>query len=294
MILSFSIAIVSSLDPASDFSLAFSATDSVPQDTGPLLADELSATQPTSLLDLTGPSEDSETFLSDAPGLTSLSLSPYELSHDPVDLFQDQSPPLPDVSTLSGGSESHLDDAFDSLLESDVNSKTDEPDIGSLSDPTLSDTSFELADCAMSDALLGTGKKSRFKRLDDPGSCKNPTTAPLKSAETLPSGGDEIVKLPDVMTILDNPYLLLKFAAARKNEDHNTYCFLFSEGIVPWGVCSSGNRDDQRKLSDQLHIITIGFFDAYELSHCTLSTSSHPNTHSSTSLYEYIKAVYRR
>lgn len=285
--LCFTIIIVSSLDPGPDFSLAFSATDAVPQGTGLLLdqADELSSiTQPTSLFDQTEPpSEGSDLFTSDVPTLTSLALSPDELSHDPIDSFLNQSPPLLDISTLFGGSEPHLDEASGSLFESDVDSsKSDEFNIGSLSDHTLLfDNSFDLADCAMSsDSLSGMigGQKSRLKRLDDnPNSCKNPPTAtpPKGGAETLPGGennNDEIIEFPDLLTIFNNPYFRRKFVAARRNRDHNSFCYLFSEGILPWGVCSSGDPDDVYKTSEQLHVITVGFFDAYELTHCTLGT----------------------
>ena len=294
-ILNFSVLIVSSLDPNSDLSLAFSPTDSFPQDTGLLWnqADELSTTQPTSLFDQAELSEGSEFYTSDAPGLTSLSVYPDELSYDLVNSFlnqsppllDDQSPPLLDVSTSTGGPESHLDDVFDSLFDSDMNSKADETDLVPLSDQTLFDDSFKFADCATSDPVAPMGKKSRIKRLDDPESCKTPTTTPPTGAETLPGGGDdETVELPDIMTILNNPYFLRRFGAARRNRDHNQYCYLFSEGILPWGVCSSGNPDDQRTLSERLHLTTIGFFVAYELNHCTLGMSSHPNMYG-TSMY---------
>lgn len=275
-ILSFSIVIVSPLDPGSDSPLAFSATDSISQNTGLLLdqADELSATQPTSLFDQSEPSEGSDFFPSDATSLTSLSLSPDELSHDSVDSFLNQSPSLLDISTLAEGSESHLEDSSDSPFESDVNSKSDGFDIGSLSDHTLFDNSFELADCAMSELLPGIGQKSRVKRLDDAESCKKPTTTPPKGAETLPGGdNDENIEFPDLLQILSDPYYRRKFVAARKNRDHNSFCYLFSEGILPWGVCSSGNPDYQQDWGEQLHVVTVGFFDAYELTHCTLGTS---------------------
>ena len=275
-ILSFSIIIVASLDTGSDSPLAFSAPESNSQNTGLLFdqADQLSGTQPTSLFDQIEPSEGSDIFASDATSLTSLSLGPDQLSHDPEDLFLNQSPSFLDVSTLSGGSESHLDDASNSLFESDVNSKSDRFDIGSLSDHTLFDNSFELADCANSGFPPGMGQKTRVKRLDDPESCENPTTAPPKGAETLPGGdNDESIELPDLFKILSEPEYRRKFAAAQRNRDRNSFCYLFSEGNLPWGVCSSGNPDNQDKLDEQLYVVTLGFFDAYELIRCTLGRS---------------------
>lgn len=283
-ILSFSsIIIVSASDLDSDLSLAFPGTTSVSQDIWLPWnqADELSATQPTSLFDQAKLSEGSEFYPPDATGFTSLPLDPNELLHDPAGSSLNQPLPFLDETALSGGSESYLDNGFDSLFESDVNSKTDEADLGALSDHILFDNSFELADCATLDSLPAIGQKSRLRRLDDSGSCKNPTTTPPSGADTLPGGADdENVQLPDIMKLLNNPYFLRKFGAARRNQDHNSFCYLFSEGILPWGVCSSGKPEDQRRIGGRLHLVTVGFFDAYELSHCTLSTFSHPNIYS--------------
>lgn len=286
-ILNFSLLIVSSSDPDPELLLDFSATNSFPQDPGLLWnqADELSNTQPTSLFDQAELSEGSEFYISDAPGLTSLSMNSDGLSHDLVNSFLGQSPPLLDVSISTGGSESHLDDTFDYLFDSDMKSKTYETDLVPLSDQPLFDDSFKLADCATLVPMALMGQKSRLKRLDDPESCKTPTTTPPTGAETLPGGGDdETVELPGIMTLLNNPYFLRRFGAARRNRDHNSYCYLFSEGILPWGVCSSGSPNDQRTISERLHLTTIGFFVAQELNHCTLGMSSPSNIYG-TSMY---------
>lgn len=263
--------IVSAVELDSDLTLA-SATDFVPRDTGLPLdqGDELSVTQPMSLFDQAKLSEGSQFDTSDASGLTSLPLDPNEFAYNPVDSFLNQPTSLLDVSTLSGGSELYPDDEFDSLFG------TDEPNLTSLPDHTIFDNSFELADCASSDSLPVMGPKSRLRRLDDSGSCKNPNTTPPSGTETPPGGADdETVNIPDMLTLLRDPYFVRRFAAARKNRNHNSYCYLFTEGILPWGVCSSGNPEDERSLPERLHIITVGIFDAYDLDHCTLGKSSH-------------------
>lgn len=275
MLLNITCIVMSALELDSDLTSAFSAADSIPQDIGLPLdqADPISVTQPTSFLDQIQLSEDSELFPPEKSGLMSPAFGANELSYGTGDSFLSQPTSLLDESALSGVPESYIDDGSSSLFEDDVNSTSDEANLGSVSDHTLFDDSFELADCAMSDPLASKGKKSRHRRLENSGSCKSPTTTPPSSAE--PPGGegdDETFQLPNMRTLLNDPYFLMRFSAARENDDHNSYCYLFTEGILPWGVCSSGKPEDQRSISGKLHVTTVGFFDAYELDHCTLGT----------------------
>lgn len=275
-----SVVIVSALDLDSDLTSPSATTDSLLQDTGLPLdqGEELSVTQPTSLFDQAKLSEGSEVDPVEASGLTSLPLDPNESSNDPPDSFLNQPTSLFDVTTLPEGSESNLNDGSASLFGANVNGENDKVNLSSLSDHTLFDDTFEMAECETSKSLPVIGKKSRLRRLDDSRSCKIPTTTPPTGVDP-PLGGadDEPVKILDLMTRLNDPYFLMKYTAARQNRDHNSYCYLFTEGILPWGVCSSGNPEDQLTINDQLHVVTIGFFNAYDLDHCTLGTFSHPH-----------------
>lgn len=56
---------------------------------------------------------------------------------------------------------------------------------------------------------------------------------------------------------------------ARSNDDHNTFCYLYTQGRLPYGTCSSGRPEDERKTGAQMQIQDWPAVDVYALTHCT-------------------------
>ena len=274
-----SVIVASALEFVSDLASSPLSDDSLIQDTKLLLdpAEQLSHTQPSALLAQGRLPEGSNIYSEDVSGLTTLPLDPTGLSSsDPPGSLFDQPTSLFDVTTLPDGSGSYLSDASDSLFEDDVHTQNDKVDLNSLLDDTLLSDSFEVADCSRSESLPAMGRKSRVRRLDGSGTCVNPSTTPPTAVDE-PSGSvsDKPVDLRDLLRLLDSPIFMEMSRQSKKDKDNNQYCFLYTDGNLPWGVCSSGRPDDQRKVIGQLDISGFGSFDAYELDHCTLGTSSH-------------------
>ena len=186
----------------------------------------------------------------------------------PTSLFDLASSPEDSISYLNDGSESLFAD------DDTHGTTTTELDLQSLSDDPLLDGSVAAADCSTSEILPAIGKKSRVKRLDDPGTCNNPDTTP-RTGVNRPSGGRggggdfENPKVGELMKLLNDPNFLSMIIRSRVNPDWNQYCFLFTDGLLPWGVCSSGKPEDKQMLSLSMNVLGRDF-DVYNLDHCTL------------------------
>lgn len=153
--------------------------------------------------------------------------------------------------------------------------------ISANNDALISDNSlFDLADCSTSSTppFPEIGKISRLKRRQTTSdSCKIPT----RGAADIPSSSsgqtldpakveefNELMKDPETRQLLDN---------AKADPNHNPYCHLLTAGLLPWGVCSSGNPDDEVLASDQL--VFPGYVNPlllFQLTHCTLGEPSPP------------------
>lgn len=139
----------------------------------------------------------------------------------------------------------------------------------------LGDDPFTLADCSTSDNLPVIDKRLRARRRDDhPGSCKAVTDA--ANTPSSDGDGDPSNDLPDtslINEVLTDPELALKWAAAKNNENHNSNCYFFTDGYLPWGVCSSGNAADMSmSMTSAITIGNLGEFGLWTLNHCTLGT----------------------
>lgn len=273
-----SLIIASALDLDLDLASPPLNDDYFIQDTELLLdpAEQFSLTQPSSLDDQAKLPEGSNLYSEDVSGFTTLPLDPTVSSSDPPGSLFDQPTSLFDVSTSPEDSGFYLSDTSESLFEDDVNTQNDKGDLNSLFDDTVLSDGFELADCSMSESPPAIGRKSRIRRLDGSGTCENPSTTPPTAVDE-PSGSvsEKPVDLQDLMRLLSSPLFMEMSRRSKKDKDNNQYCFLYTDGNLPWGVCSSGKPDDQRKVIRQLDISGFGSFDAYELDHCTLGTSAH-------------------
>lgn len=215
--------------------------------------------------DPTSPS-DNDWLLQDG----SLSLGQLELSfNQPASLFD--SAKSPDDSGFG------FPDASGSLFQ-DVNSNI--VDVGFIPSPLFDDGTllggpFTLADCSASDSLPVISKRlRRARRRDDSGSCKASTGAANTPSPDGVDDGDAGSDLPDsslIDEVYTDPEFLLRWAASKSNEDHNSFCYMVTAGYMPWGVCSSGNAVDQ-SLSMK-SVITVGILGEYgiwTLDHVTL------------------------
>lgn len=99
---------------------------------------------------------------------------------------------------------------------------------------------FEVAngDCSaqsQSEWTLRTIGKSRVRRSGTLG-CPDPALPPR----------DKVIET------LQNSEALRLFSGRRSSEDENTACWLVTQGILPWGVCSSGKRKDVTPINMDL------------------------------------------
>jgi hypothetical protein len=130
-----------------------------------------------------------------------------------------------------------------------------------------SDNPFEITDCSTADFFPAMGK-SRVRRLDENGACKNPTK-PLTGATPKSPGGDQTPDISRLNELLKNPGIYDMPAGAGQSNDHNMFCHLYTNGRLPYGTCSSGNPADELKSGEQLRIRDWPLVDVYTLTHCT-------------------------
>ena len=126
---------------------------------------------------------------------------------------------------------------------------------------------FNVVDCSTSAPFPAIGK-SRIKRTETPESCKNPTSgADLPPLDSGKKKTDPIrTKFDRLMEDPETRQLLMQ---AEFNSDQNPYCFLLTGGLLPWGVCDSGYRDDVTDYKDNLIFPGYGRFVLHKLTHCT-------------------------
>lgn len=121
------------------------------------------------------------------------------------------------------------------------------------------DDPLQLADCSTSSgeqslsALDNPLAKTRLRRRDDGKKCTNPAVTPHTSSQSSSSAADD----PD-QKIVEELFAFPEFRAiaalARQNENNNFVCFVLSDGLLPWGVCSTGLDKDQVPLGGQILI----------------------------------------
>lgn len=123
------------------------------------------------------------------------------------------------------------------------------------------------------------GKKSRLRRTtpNKSGRCPNPTAGgaaadiPSSSAGEGGDGAFDPAKVDEVIQKID-PETRQRLDSVQINPDHNPYCFLLTAGILPWGVCSSGNDLDEILLADRMVFPSYSTNPTllYQLNHATL------------------------
>lgn len=116
------------------------------------------------------------------------------------------------------------------------------------------DDHFQLADCSAPSqeqslsALDNTLAKSRLRRRDEGSNrCTNPAVTPHTNSQSSTSAADDD-NLKRIRTLLADPDFRAMAAEANKNPNFNFPCFILTDGKLPWGVCSSGQENDQSPL----------------------------------------------
>lgn len=179
------------------------------------------------------------------------------------DLFQNSGTPLPldqtgpPLALTTLPENTYFPDPLEDLFQ----------DTNSNNIPLFDDASFdnfELAGCSASEYLPAIGK-SRFRRRDDPKSCANTMTPPA-AADTLPGGASDTI--PGSTSDRNSPPRSGALARALTVEDKNSFCATYTQGELPWGLCSSGI------VTDVLYINSMIFggesFPVCWVNHCTL------------------------
>lgn len=214
-----------------------------------------------------GDLSDSELPLSQSAFSSNLALSPLDQTASFFGPAQSDGDPDAFLENMSDSLFSNTDNSFSTLSETGLN----ELYFDSTIDPPTSDF-WDAAGCSMSMPLPATGK-SRIRRTEKSESCKNP----ISGADTPPLGGgkeetdsnridfDELMKDSETRRL---------FLNAESNEDHNPYCYLLTGGLLPWGVCDSGYRDDVTDSADDLVFPGYGRFVLHKLTRCTPGTYS--------------------
>lgn len=138
---------------------------------------------------------------------------------------------------------------------------------------TTVDSNFQLTDCSAPGDLSPFGK-SRLRPRG--GFCTDPAQS---SAGTAGGGGGGGMDLTTLRKLLESePGYSETLSDALKVRGSNSLCYLFTAGILPWGMCSWGNEQDEGLTGiDPTNPIVIKgtrIFLAYTLSHATPGTSN--------------------
>lgn len=223
------------------------------------------------------PSED----LSDSD----LPLNEAPFSSYPALSTSDQSASIFEPTQLGGESDTSDENTFDSLFSNTDNSIHTSSasgigyngfDLISSDGPPISDVSLDFPDCSTSMPFPATAK-SRVRRLKTPESCENPTSGadvpPLgPGAGSLDEEKLDPEKLDQLGQLLQDPETSELLNRATSNPDNNPYCYLLTNGLLPWGVCSSEERDETIPGNDAVVWPGFGRFRLHRLTQCTLGT----------------------
>lgn len=163
-----------------------------------------------------------------------------------------------DVASLSFSSLDDLNSDTSEMLFSSENTIDDSATLSSPFDTPLSTDSSQQPGCLTSSDSLSVFDRSRFRRRDDPGLCRNSVKV------TWPD-------LPGLRELRTKPNAQLRINQAVGNPTFNGLCYLYSLGVAPYGICSSGDpKDVEPSVEGSLEIWTYGNFFTYEVTHGSL------------------------
>lgn len=190
-------------------------------------------------------------------------------SSDKVVLTPDQTASLFDSALSDGDSDAFLENTPDPLFSNTDKSGLTALNFEPTNDPSASDF-FNVVDCSTSTPFPTIGK-SRIRRTETPESCKNPASG----ADIPPLGGGKEEANPtgiDFDKLMEDSEVRRRLMQAESNSDQNPYCYLLTGGLLPWGVCDSGNRDDLVGTGENMIFPGYGRFVLHKLTRCTAGT----------------------
>lgn len=164
-----------------------------------------------------------------------------------------------DVASLSVSGLDNLNSDTSEMLFSSENANDDPSILSSpFDDPPLADSSQQAGCLTSTDSFFNVFDKSRARRRDDLGLCRNAVKV------TWPD-------LPGLRELRTKPNAQLRINQAVGNPTFNGLCYLYSLGEAPYGICSSGDPKDVKPSVDgSLEIWTYGNFFTYEVTHGSL------------------------
>ena len=193
------------------------------------------------------------------------------LSPDPeflLDQIDQISSPVNQISSLFDTSQLPDESIYENQ-EYDFNLASNKDDgwaeTSSWNDIPLED-SFDPPECSSSQILPAIGR-SRVKRLDEPGTCKDRPVASFPSSGNLGGVSSTSPDLSGLNELLpQTPGDVGGFQEAMGDEDQNTFCVLYTNFVLPVGVCSAG----EIMVDGVLTIPSGGVFYHYTLKRFTI------------------------
>lgn len=128
----------------------------------------------------------------------------------------------------------------------------------------VANESFDLAGCSSSN-VSPIVRKSQVRRRDGPSVCHNPDPTPPGSDPSFKGLGNFEKFLPNLEKSFD-------LDASREIPKHNSICSLITANVLPWGVCSSGDRLDVRPAYKQEPDPSLLGLLMFFVDYCTLGT----------------------
>lgn len=130
--------------------------------------------------------------------------------------------------------------------------ETDDTSNDSIDIDAVSDSKLEVAACSSSDLFSANGKKkSRLRRLGGPPeACQNPATGMASPSADADAGAEppDLSSLRNVFQDTDTLRLLDEITGSK--QDFHASCYLYTRGVLPWGVCPLGDPNDRVPLNN--------------------------------------------
>lgn len=186
------------------------------------------------------------------------------------------------------------DDTSDQLFS---DQSEDENEASSVLNPSLFDNNNIIladspksgSDCSPTSELFlspaadpSIGKSRRARGLDNANADSNSNSISNSEICPLPSKADSIGSIPNSDGFPDLPGLQrlrvlpdwnTRVRESALNKNHNSLCYVYFQGIFPWGVCSSGDIYDVQWMEHQYqHWEMWGLLKYYKIQHGTLGT----------------------
>ena len=126
------------------------------------------------------------------------------------------------------------------------------------------DNSLELSDCSSSEILPAVGRL-RVKRLNEGGICKDrPPASSSGSVSDIRTEDPDLSGLKEVLP--QDPDDVTRLLGAMGDENQNSFCALYTNFVLPYGVCSRG----EVMVSGILTLPPQGVFYQYTLKQFTI------------------------